>query len=199
VTPWTPPERCSASPEGPTEVGDVWALGALLYTTVSGQVPRGNVTAFQDLARTPARPLREIAPAVSETFAALVHHALEPDPSYRYESAYAMLGDVRRVMAGRKPKLGEALRPNPSGPYSAPVSRSSRQMVPASTSRIELGRPLFSTVTKSEHPRPSEWRGNVVLILAIATLVGVATFVMVRERAEDRHLQSPDAVPSQSP
>jgi serine/threonine-protein kinase len=189
VTAWTPPERCSAAPEGPTEVGDVWSLGALLYYVVSKTPPRPGATSFADLARTPARPLSEVA-QVTPAFAALVMHALEADPMYRYESAYAMLGDVRRVMAGRKPKLGDALRPNPSGPYSAPpVSRSSRQL-PASNSRIELGKPLFSTVTKSDHPRKSEWKGNLALILAIAALVGVATFVMVRERVEDERLHN---------
>lgn len=189
VTQWTPPERCSASPEGPTEVGDVWSLGALLYYVVTKTPPRPGATSFADLARTPARRIEEVA-QVSPAFAALVMHALEADPMYRYESAYAMLGDVRRVMAGRKPKLGDALRPNPSGPYSAPpVSRSSRQL-PASNSRIELGKPLFSTVTKSDHPRASEWKGNVALILAIAALVGVATFVMVRERVEDERLHN---------
>ncbi len=34
-----------------------------------------------------------------------------------------------------------------------------------------------------------EWRGNLILILAIATLVGVATFVVVRERVEEQRRQ----------
>jgi hypothetical protein len=136
---------------------------------------------------------------VSESFAVLVLHALESDPSMRYESAYAMLGDVRRVMAGRKPKLGDAQRPNPSGPYSGPMaSRSSRQLLPTSNSRIDLlaKAPFSTTASRSEHPpKRSEWKGNVALILAIATLVGVATFVMVRERVEEERLKDPNAPP----
>ena len=188
VSVWTPPERCSTSPDAPTEAGDVWELGACLYYAVSKAFPRGDAFTLADLARTPARPLREVAPGVSENFAALVAHALESDPGLRYESAYAMLGDVRRVMAGRKPKLADAQRPNPSGSYSGPLpSRSSRQL-PVSNSRIELGKAPFSTSSRVEHARRSEWKGNVALILAIAALVGVATFVMVRERVEEERL-----------
>jgi hypothetical protein len=46
-----------------------------------------------------------------------------------------------------------------------------------------------STGRESVRPRPSEWKGNLALILAIATLVGVATFVMVRERVEEERMQ----------
>ena len=137
VGPWTAPERCSTSPDSPSEMGDIWGLGACLYFATSKAIPRGTAETFSNLARTPARPLREVVPSLSENFAALVEHALESDPTLRYESAYAMLGDVRRVMAGRKPKLVNAQRPNPSGSYSGPApTRSSRQL-PTSNSRIE--------------------------------------------------------------
>jgi serine/threonine protein kinase len=185
VSAWTPPERCSTSPDAPTEAGDVWALGACLYYAVSKELPRGGASTLGDLARAPARPVREVAPAVSENFAALVAHALRGDPRLRYGSAYAMLGDVRRVMAGRKPKLGEAQRPNPSGSFSGLASRISRTLQ-TSNSRIELQGKV--STSKLEQTRRSEWKGNVALILAIATLVGVATFVMVRERVEEARL-----------
>jgi serine/threonine-protein kinase len=193
VGPWTPPERCSLSPDAPTEAGDVWSLGALLYFAASKAAPRGDATSVDALARTNPRPLRDLVPGVSEPFAHMIEHALASDPTLRYESAYAMLGDVRRVMAGRKPKLVDAQRPNPSGSYSGPPpSRSARQL-PTSSSRIDIGRAGLTT-TRSEHPRRSEWRGNLALILAIATLVGVATFVMVRERVEDAR-QHPGGTP----
>jgi eukaryotic-like serine/threonine-protein kinase len=188
VGPWTAPERCSTSPDSPSEMGDIWGLGACLYFATSKAIPRGTAETFSDLARTPARPLREVVPSLSENFAALVEHALESDPTLRYESAYAMLGDVRRVMAGRKPKLVAAQRPNPSGSYSGPApTRSSRQL-PTSNSRIDLMAAKPPTSSQRNEARRSEWKGNVALILAIATLVGVATFVMVRERVEEERL-----------
>ena len=39
--------------------------------------------------------------------------------------------------------------------------------------------------------KKNEWRGNMVLILAIAMLVGVATFVVVRERVEEQRRTAP--------
>jgi len=194
VTPWTPPERCSSSSDPPTEACDVWSLGALLYFVTSSAIPRGTASSAADLARARVRPLREVAPGVSEGFAALVEHALHADPLTRYESAYAMLGDVRRVMAGRKPKLADAQRPNPSGNslQAAFQARSSRA-VPLSAGRIEASGPqpgIAPTAARHEtERRAKEWKGNVALILAIALLVGVATFVMVRERVEEGRAQ----------
>ena len=197
VTPWTPPERCSSSPDPPTEACDVWSLGALLYFVASKKIPRGTAASTADLARTTAIPLRQVAPSVSEGFAALVDHALQADPMARYESAYAMLGDVRRVMAGRKPKLADAQRPNPSGSYTGPAStRSSRQVslttgrVDASASHVAAGPPTSVRPPEAVR-RANEWKGNVALILAIALLVGVATFVMVRERVEEERNSAP--------
>jgi serine/threonine protein kinase len=201
VTAWTPPERCSSSSEPPTEACDVWSLGAVLYFVASNAIPRGTATTPADLARAAIRPLREVAPGVSEGFAVLVEHALRADPLARYESAYAMLGDVRRVMAGRKPKLADAQRPNPSGNslQAALLARSSRA-VPLSAGRVEASGPqpglAKSTAVRNETSRrANEWKGNVALILAIALLVGVATFVMVKERVEEGRAQSTHASP----
>jgi serine/threonine-protein kinase len=201
VTEWSPPERCSTSPEAATEMGDLWGLGACLYFAVSKTVPRGGAETLVDLARTRALSLREIAPGVSENFAALVEHALESDPTRRYEGAYAMLGDIRRVMAGRKPKLADAQRPNPSGSYSGSLpsrpgsysgslpSRSWHRPISSSISLADgKQRPQSSGSLSKLDARRAEWKGNVALILAIATLVGVATFVMVRERVEEERL-----------
>jgi serine/threonine-protein kinase len=192
VTRWTPPERCSSSADPPTETCDVWSLGALMYFAVSRAAPRGDAQSMPDLARAPVRPLKDVAPGVSEGFAALVEHALAAEPVARYESAYAMLGDIRRVMAGRKPKLDDAQRPNPSGSYNGPPPRSSRRVMTSSRADISVQQHPGS-VSNPRHdsfrPPRSEWRGNLALILAIAALVGVATFVMVRERVEEERMQ----------
>lgn len=99
-----------------------------------------------------------------------------------------MLGDVRRVLAGRAPKLGDASRPVPSGSFAAHAA------APPSSVRGPLGlssssnRPEGSVVhaaLKLEAQR-RQWRGNVALILAIAVLVGVATFVIMREKIEEQ-------------
>jgi hypothetical protein len=182
-------------------MSDLWGLGAAMFFLVTGARPRGEATSAAELARVPASSVRAHVPQLSENFAALVAHALETDPTRRYEGAYAMLGDVRRVMAGRKPKLADAQRPNPSGSYSGALpSRStsysgavpsrSWQRTGTTTGSLAAEAPLSanSSVSRMEAARRGEWKGNVALILAIATLVGVATFVMVRERVEEERL-----------
>jgi len=184
--PFTAPERCATPSPAPSEQGDVWSLAACMYHAISRQHPRGDARSAEELARMPAKPLREVMPNVSESIAAVIDHALAVDPIYRYESAYAMLGDVRRVMAGRKPKLSDSAGPIPS--------QSTVDLgAPASSRRIPLGRAEGSTTQMqplSVPPRTrrggSEWKGNVLLILAIATLVGLATFVVVKEKMEEQ-------------
>lgn len=182
VGPFTPPERCRTPPGAAVDASDVWSLGACMYFALTNKAPRDPDAA--DPATAKVRPLREVAPSVGAAVAAIVDHALEIDPALRYDSAYAMLGDVRRAMAGRKPKLGAALRPVPSGSYQElPLSAltSSRQ-VPA---LVPVEVPPKVTASTARRQRQKEWRGNVALIVAIAVLVGVATFVLVREKRSD--------------
>ena len=87
-----------------------------------------------------------------------------------------MLGEIRCVMAGRKPTLKDAVKPVPSGSYRALAPSSSRRIAFTSDA------PTAPTSTPPPRPEPTQVRGNLFLLFAIATLVGVATFVVVRER-----------------
>jgi serine/threonine protein kinase len=190
IDPFTAPERCGEPAEPASETADVYSVAACMYYAASRVFPRGGAATRTELARTQARPLREVAPDISPFFANVVDHALDLDAARRYETAYAMLGDVRRVMAGRMPKLGQAHAPVPSGSYNgmhvqgAPSSR-----------RVDWreGGPASLSVSLPRDSARREWRGNMVLILAIAALVGVATFVMVREKVEESN--NPDPAP----
>jgi hypothetical protein len=104
--------------------------------------------------------------------------ALARDPLRRYDTAYSMLGDVRRVLAGRRPKLQAASGPVPSSLVAVPDELASSS-----------GRGTFDAASAPALPipaEPAEWKGNLVLMLAIALLAGLATFVVVREKAADR-------------
>jgi serine/threonine-protein kinase len=195
VGPYTAPERCAPAPQAPSEQSDVYSLAACMYFAIAGVPPRGAAVTAEELARTPFKPLREVAPHASESIASVINHALSFDPIYRYDSAYAMLGDVRRVMAGRKPKLSDSAGPIPS---QSTVDLGG----PASSRRIPLPKPEASTASlgalPSNRPRrnaAAEWKGNVMLILAIAALVGIATFVVVREKMTE----PPDLDPAAAP
>src|SRR5262249_28938238 len=87
--PFTAPERQRRDAAAARESSDVSALGACMYFAIVKQPPPSN----PDPA---ARPpwVRDAVPAIGANFSAIVAHALQVDPMHRYESAYAMLGDV---------------------------------------------------------------------------------------------------------
>jgi len=155
-----PPERRTIPVAPSTELADVWAAGACLHFALTGRAPD------------PDAPwLAGGDPGI----AAIVALALEPDPTRRYESAYAMLGDVRRLVSGRKPHLDGRGAPIPSvRALSLQPSSSAAQLHSASPEEPAVA------------ARARQGWGNVVLLLAIALLAGFAAFVLVRERlAED--------------
>ena len=203
--PFAPPERCAKPFVPASEQSDIYSLAACMYFAVSKAYPRGDAKKPEALAKTAAIPLRDVNLKVSEFFATIVDHALNLEPEGRYESAYAMLGDVRRVMAGRKPKLGDALRPVPSGSYSQiPALNTSNNGPPSSvrpgTGNVRSDYPPMGPLTGHGAARGrKQWKGNAALILAIALLVGVATFVMVREKVEESREQDRKAVPEGTP
>lgn len=190
--PYMAPERCGPDATVASDSSDVYSLAACMYFAVTQKAPRGDTTDASELATTPARPLREVAPGVSELFASIVDHALVLDPQHRYESAYAMLGDVRRAMAGRKPKLSDAAAPVPSQSIAElpQLTPPSSRRIPSSTAGRE-SLPKSGTGARNEKRR-KEWRGNLMLIMAIALLVGIATFVLVREKLHDAQREGRD-------
>jgi len=80
----------------------------------------------------------------------------------------------------------------PSGSYRDVSLPSSRRIhTPQGSGPSPLGQPLSNPGSGArEAKRREEWRGNIMLILAIALLVGVATFVVVRERVEEERAPS---------
>jgi serine/threonine protein kinase len=185
--PYVAPEcRFTAENEGEalppsTEQTDVWSAGACLHFALSGRPPEADATSP-----------RASLPGAGEDLAAVVYRALAADPADRYESAYAMLGDVRRLIAGRRPKLDGAHAPVPS--YSFARSTSLPPPAgPASSSDLHVVDGGASAEDDAKPAAGGEWRGNVVLFVAIALLVGLATFVLVRERLADERTAPPSS------
>jgi hypothetical protein len=170
----------------PTEQSDVWSVGACLHFAIAGEAP--------DL---DAPSLRRAAAGTESDVAAVVDRALAADPFDRYESAYAMLGDVRRVLTGRTPRLEAAAVALPSqspaelrgSPESSSGVLALDVAADAQARRVAAGAPL----APAARTRRTEWPGNLLLFVAIALMVAVATFVLVRERLAD------DRVPEGSP
>jgi Protein kinase domain len=149
--PFAAPERLASSVAAPTEAADIWSVGACIRAA---------------LAET----------AIPADVEAVLARSMAADPRDRYASAYALAGDLRRVLGGRRPKLRDSAAPLPSlslvgVPLLAPPS-----VAPPAT-------PARQTSAPAKEGR--EWVGNLLLVMAIAALVGLATFVLVRERLGD--------------
>jgi serine/threonine protein kinase len=156
VGPFVAPECRAVLDVPPSEQADIWSVGTCLRFALG-------------------------AATVSPEAAAVLALATAPQPRDRYGSAYAMLGDVRRVLAGRPPKLRGALAPVPSQSLRVPPDLLQRAGAPSTPpSRAPAG-----AAAEPESPAAGEWRGNAVLVAAIALLVAVATFVVARERIAD--------------
>jgi serine/threonine-protein kinase len=153
------PERRTIPVAPCTEQADVWAAGACLYFALTGNHPE---------------PDAPWLASVDREVAALVALALEPDPARRYESAYAMLGDLRRLLSGGKPHLDGRAAPIPSERALPLVPSSSVAHLPPTPQKEP-------PVTAAS----GQGRGNVLLLVAIALLAGFAAFVLVRERLAD--------------
>jgi serine/threonine-protein kinase len=80
---------------------DLWAVGATMYTLLSGRAVHEAETASETLALAvtqPAPPLATVAPAVERRIAELVDRALRYDKRDRFQSATAMLEAVRAAL-----------------------------------------------------------------------------------------------------
>ncbi|MEJ7728956.1 MAG: WD40 repeat domain-containing serine/threonine protein kinase [Polyangiaceae bacterium] len=83
---------------------DVYALGALLYYTLSGQAPHGGSAKADILAHArnaPPRPILEVAPGVPPDLAAIVTKAMAREREDRYQTAQALAGDLKRFQTGQ--------------------------------------------------------------------------------------------------
>jgi len=77
---------------------DVYTLGIMLYELASLRHPRAG------LERTaPPRPIQEVWPAVPRSLAAVIEHAMEPDPANRYATIPELIVDLERLFDGQMP------------------------------------------------------------------------------------------------
>jgi hypothetical protein len=81
---------------------DLWSLGVVLYEALAGVTPYDDAETLGALlvmiCREPARPVRELAPHVSEMAETVVTRALAIDPDDRYQTADELLDAIDTLL-----------------------------------------------------------------------------------------------------
>src|SRR4030095_15224655 len=89
-----------------TTLSDVYGLGAILYSLLTGGPPfradsaETTLAQVRDSARAPERP-RRVNPTADKTLSAICMKCLEKDPARRYRSAEGLAKDLERWLAHR--------------------------------------------------------------------------------------------------
>ena len=99
---WSAPEQFDFEGEvGPT--ADVFALGALLYNLITGELPFDAPTTADVLRRAREGDVtlpESFVPGIAPALQRIALAAIDPDPAHRYGDAAALLADLRRFRAG---------------------------------------------------------------------------------------------------
>jgi len=193
---------------------DVWALGAVFYEMLSGRpayplLENYEQTIFSIVLKRPA-PLREVAPWVPESVAAIVAQAMEPELSQRIPDCVAF----GRLLAERARTVEVISAPNAAAPL--PLVRESERMLP-------IGGPVPSERAKTvsgvevktghhaalddfgdapAHTPPSIRTIVAAVVIAVLAIAGAALWMRqggTTASANPAESSAPAAAPSPSP
>jgi serine/threonine protein kinase len=103
------------------ERSDIYSLGAVAYTMLTGRVPfadaKPNEMVFRRLSESPPA-ISTLAPSVDPDLAAIVMRCLEREPAQRWQSARDLRDALVRITGDALASIPESLRDLPSfGPY----------------------------------------------------------------------------------
>ncbi|MEO8702507.1 MAG: serine/threonine-protein kinase [Kofleriaceae bacterium] len=96
---YMPPEQARGEPAD--ERSDVYAIGAILYTVLSGTPPISGDRALDDARAGGIQPLHERAPEMPDELVTIVEHAMAFSPDDRYATARELADDLRAFAAGK--------------------------------------------------------------------------------------------------
>jgi len=146
------PEQARGRSQDVEERTDLWAVGATMYTLLSGKFVHEAETINEQLIQTatkPAEPITRLCPHLHESVARIVDRALAYERKDRWPNAREFQQAVRQAipLAPAGPTL---TRPRqPSGAHADPTLVASAAAISAVTNRSETlttGRPLSSEV-----------------------------------------------------
>jgi serine/threonine-protein kinase len=113
------PEQAAGQISKVDQRSDVYSLGALLYTLLTGRPPYKGDTAVMTVRLvldTPPRPPTEFNPEISPALERIVLRALARDKAGRYPSAGGFASDLERLLKGDPVPDEEKAPPGPGAP-----------------------------------------------------------------------------------
>ncbi len=149
-----PPEQARARWDLVDARSDLWAVGAVMFTLLSGHLVHEAETISEQLVlavQTPAPRLRSLVEDVLEYVGAIVDKALSYEKEHRFQNAREMAVAVRQAAPtpDRRARLTSPCEPNPRTPAS--LTRASiGSVTPCSRRRIAIRAPPRVTPRRSQ-------------------------------------------------
>jgi serine/threonine protein kinase len=153
------PEQAESAAADLTPAADVYSLGAVLFSLLTGRPPflgENALSVIRQAADTRAPKLRSLEPSLDRDLETICARSLEQDPKARYQSAGDLADDLKRWLDGR---------PIVARPVSVPTriwrwSRRNPKLVGAAAAGLILGAAaiwLFrENLSRSSPPSPPE-------------------------------------------
>ncbi|HEY8075830.1 MAG TPA: serine/threonine-protein kinase [Labilithrix sp.] len=167
-----PPEQALSRPREVDARTDLWAVGATMFTLLSGETVHVAESSSEHLvkaATVPARSLVKALPAVPANVEALVAKALEFSKSERWQSASEMRAELAKVRKDPGHRIGIS-----TGPPSRRLKSELPTYVTGDRPEPSSGRISEATMSLTgEHPRTTSARPiGAAIAIAFALVLG---------------------------
>jgi serine/threonine-protein kinase len=144
------PEQAEGNRDAIGPAGDVYGLGAILFTLATGQPPFTGETTLGTGHDEPPPPSR-LRPELPRDLETICVHCLHPEPGKRYASALALAEDLTAFLAGKP------IRARRAGFLERVVRSTRRWCVLAGTGwSTARARRLLHTATQQRGPCPAD-------------------------------------------